>query len=244
MSRCCSDEPRGWSPPPSECALPSTGPCTGTSASTTPSADREGGGRLRGGPGGGDAGSTLAWSSTRTGAGTRSGRSGDQREDLPLVQHHAVAIVKDSTPRSWPGRAGLVMKGEGMRGARIIGTGGPAEARVKNEELTLRMDTSDEWMSSAPGSGAQVRRSRDGIVHLAWKRAQGDRERRVTVNDIDLIVLPPSRRITSSPGTASWSRSSRDADRGSPRVRDHAPASSTSLRGRGVRQGRVHDTSW
>ena len=39
-----------------------------------------------------------------------------------------------------------------MRGARIIGTGRALPKRVvKNEELTLRMDTSDEWIVQRTG---------------------------------------------------------------------------------------------
>jgi len=41
------------------CALPSDRSCTDTSASTTLRTEREGGGRLRGGSGGGDAGVDL-----------------------------------------------------------------------------------------------------------------------------------------------------------------------------------------
>src|SRR5512134_1948161 len=79
-----------------------------------------------------------------------------------------------------------------MRGARIIGTGRALPPRVvKNEELTERMDTSDEWIVQRTGvrerryveagtgsSDLGVAAARRAIDHAG-----------ITPNDVDLIVF-------------------------------------------------------
>jgi len=61
-----------------------------------------------------------------------------------------------------------------MRGARIIGTGRALPKRVvKNEELTRRMDTSDEWIVQR--TGVRERRYVDpgtGSSHLGVEAAR------------------------------------------------------------------------
>jgi len=79
-----------------------------------------------------------------------------------------------------------------MRGARIIGTGRALPKRVvKNEELTLRMDTSDEWIVQR--TGVRERRYVDpgtGSSHLGVEAARkAIANAGVTVDDIDLIVF-------------------------------------------------------
>jgi len=79
-----------------------------------------------------------------------------------------------------------------MRGARIIGTGRALPPRVvKNEELTRRMDTSDEWIVQR--TGVRERRYVDpgtGSSHLgadASRKAIANAG--ITADDIDLIVF-------------------------------------------------------
>jgi len=75
MSRCCSDEPRRLVAPPSGALSPRTDRCTDTSASTTPSGRRRRWRRLRGGPGGGDAGVDAR-------RGVRRDRSWDEKREV------------------------------------------------------------------------------------------------------------------------------------------------------------------
>ena len=82
--------------------------------------------------------------------------------------------------------------GAGMRGARIIGTGRSLPPRVvKNEELTRRMDTSDEWIVQR--TGVRERRYVDpgtGSSHLGAEAARkAIATAGITANDIDLIVF-------------------------------------------------------
>jgi len=79
-----------------------------------------------------------------------------------------------------------------MRGARIIGTGRALPPRVvKNEELTARMDTSDEWIVQR--TGVRERRYVDpgtGSSDLGVDAARKAIESAgITPNDIDLIVF-------------------------------------------------------
>ena len=79
-----------------------------------------------------------------------------------------------------------------MRGARIVGTGRALPPRVvKNEELTLRMDTSDEWIVQRTG----IRERRYVDPGTGSSRLGADAARKaianagIAVNDIDLIVF-------------------------------------------------------
>ncbi|MFZ2224675.1 MAG: beta-ketoacyl-ACP synthase III [Candidatus Deferrimicrobium sp.] len=79
-----------------------------------------------------------------------------------------------------------------MRGARIIGTGRALPKRVvKNEELTLLMDTSDEWIVQR--TGVRERRYVDpgtGSSHLGTEAARkAIANAGITANDIDLVVF-------------------------------------------------------
>jgi len=79
-----------------------------------------------------------------------------------------------------------------MRGARIIGTGRALPPRVvTNEELTRRMDTSDEWIVQR--TGVRERRYVDpgtGSSHLGAEAAQkAIANAGITADDIDLIVF-------------------------------------------------------
>jgi 3-oxoacyl-[acyl-carrier-protein] synthase-3 len=85
-----------------------------------------------------------------------------------------------------------VKEGTGLRGARIIGTGRALPKRVvKNEELTLRMDTSDEWIVQR--TGVRERRYVDpgtGSSHLGTEAARkAIANAGITANDIDLVVF-------------------------------------------------------
>lgn len=79
-----------------------------------------------------------------------------------------------------------------MRGARIIGTGRALPPRVvKNEELTERMDTSDEWIVQR--TGVRERRyveAGTGSSDLGVAAARRAIEHAgITPNDVDLIVF-------------------------------------------------------
>ena len=79
-----------------------------------------------------------------------------------------------------------------MRGARILGTGRALPPRVvKNEELTKRMDTSDEWIIQR--TGIRERRYADpgtGTSHLGSEAARKAVARAgIAASDIGLIVF-------------------------------------------------------
>jgi 3-oxoacyl-[acyl-carrier-protein] synthase-3 len=84
------------------------------------------------------------------------------------------------------------MKGEAMRGARILGTGRELPPRVvTNEELTKLMDTTDEWIVQR--TGVRERRFAEesvGNSHMGSAAARKAIEKSgLSVDDIGLIVF-------------------------------------------------------
>ena len=195
MSRCCSDEPRRLVAASVGCALPSDRSVYGYLSEHHAFGQTE---KVAG-----DYAEDLAAAMLASTLGVEfdEDKSWDEKREVWKISGKIYrsfnitqsAIVKDEyTTVDRRGRAGLVTKGAGMRGARIIGTGRALPTRVvKNEELTRRMDTSDEWIVQR--TGVRERRYVDpgtGSSHLGAEAARkAIANAGITVNDIDLIVF-------------------------------------------------------